>query len=307
MDRELKTLSLEVKDLSESGSFNGLLSVYDVVDSYNDVVERGAYTKTLKENGGRVPMLWQHDAASPIGWLYLSDGETGLEAKGELLLKDEVPLAKTAYELLKAGIVKGLSIGFKALRSDPKQAKEGQPRRLKEIKLFEGSLVTFGACPGAIVQQVKAAGIETKDFASELNAIEVYARHYQMLQALNYALDRIRYADMGRESALASVRATLDQFVEAYWGYFPSLLELWNVKEAPKLEFLNTIPPEARIWLAEYSKSLLQPADSHPGTLETSAASAAEPAIKPKGDAPDPLHSLLNGFGQRVGSALLAN
>lgn len=296
MDRELKTLSLELKDLSENGSFKGLLSVYDVIDSYGDVVERGAYTKTLQDSGGRVPLLWQHDTTLPIGSLDLKDGPLGLEASGQLLLDDAVPQAKTAYALLKAGVISGMSIGFKAIR----KKQEDSIRRLKEIKLFEGSLVTFGACPGAVVQQVKAAGIETKDFASELNTIEVYARHYQMLQALNYALDRIRYADMSRENALASVRTTLDQFVEAYWAYFPSLLDLWNVKEAPKLEFF---PPEARTWIAEYSKSLLHPADPHPGTGEKPAASAAEPA---KSNAPDEIRSLLIGFGETIEAALRA-
>ncbi len=53
----------------------------------------GAYAKSLaalKARGGSVKMLWQHDAAQPIGvWDEIHEDERGLYVKGRLLLEVE--------------------------------------------------------------------------------------------------------------------------------------------------------------------------------------------------------------------------
>ena len=141
---------LELKQIEEDGTFSGFLSVYDVVDAYGDIVERGAFAQTLKANGGSVPLLWQHDVRSPIGTLELLDTDDALEAKGRLVLS--VAKAREAYSLLKANVVRGLSIGFRSVTEEYVGAK----RKLKEIRLYEGSLVTFPANPLALVNAVKS-------------------------------------------------------------------------------------------------------------------------------------------------------
>lgn len=148
----------EVKDVAEDGTFQGLLSVYDVLDHGGDVVEKGAFTKTLRESKGIVPLLWQHDKSEPIGLLYLEDSEKALKARGELAL--DLPTARKAHTLLKKGIVKGMSIGYETVKGPM----ENGVRRLKEIKLWEGSLVTFPMNPKAQVTSVKS----DEDFAVAL-------------------------------------------------------------------------------------------------------------------------------------------
>ena len=107
-------LRLEIKEISEKGEFEGILSPYGNVDEGGDVVEPGAYTKTLKERGNVVPLLWQHRTDTPIGDLSLEDRADGLWARGRLLM--ELPEAQKAYLLIKSKIVKGLSIGFETIK-----------------------------------------------------------------------------------------------------------------------------------------------------------------------------------------------
>lgn len=299
-ERELKTLSLDVKSMKEDGSFTGLLSVYDVIDSHNDVVERGAYTKTLQESGGRVPLLWQHDPKYPIGTLDLKDGQQGLEASGQLLLDDAVPQAKTAYALLKAGVIKGMSIGYKAIR----KKQEDSIRRLREVKLFEGSLVTFGACPGAVVQQVKSEPGESKDFLDELQALEIAARHWQMLTALEYSLDRIRYSDGDKASRIAAVQAVIQQFSEAYLAYFPTLMDARGIKSA--IEIPSVMPEHMRSMFADLGHKFTQVSTRHPGTAPQSAAASAVELEQKQQIEPEAIHSLLHGFGESLVSAIRA-
>ena len=73
----------------------------------------------------------------PIGKLLLQDGPDALRVTGQLLM--DLPDAQKAYLLIKAKIVKGLSIGFDTI----KDAMDGAVRRLKELRLYEGSIVTF--------------------------------------------------------------------------------------------------------------------------------------------------------------------
>jgi hypothetical protein len=49
-----------------------------------DVIEPGAFAKTLADKGGEVPILWQHDSREPIGLSKLSDSSQGLVVKRSL-------------------------------------------------------------------------------------------------------------------------------------------------------------------------------------------------------------------------------
>lgn len=275
MDRETKAFSLEVKSLDEAGTFEGLLSVYDVVDAHNDVVERGAYAKTLQELGGSVPLLWQHDPARPIGTLQLKDGQDGLGVTGRIALDDNVPDAKMAYALLKRGVIRGLSIGYKAIK---KVTGDNGIRRLKEIKLFEGSLVTVPANRFAVVTDVKAATMQRKDFAEELEKIQTWALHYQMLSALTSALEKIRYEDEGsRDQRIAMGASVIQQFSEAYTDYLPRLMDMMGVK-------LDGVPQSAAQMVDRAEQQILDLKASHSGTESAAGAeeAKAENAMEPE-------------------------
>jgi HK97 family phage prohead protease len=140
----------EIKSLDEEGVFEGKLAVYGNVDLIGDVIEPGAFTKTLSERGSSVPLLWDHDLSTPIGSLELTDGASALMAKGKLLIHD-VPKAREVYALMKAGVVRGLSIGYRALKAKS----VGSVRHLKELALFEGSLTVVPMNPEALVTAVK--------------------------------------------------------------------------------------------------------------------------------------------------------
>jgi hypothetical protein len=144
-------LRLEVKEISDAGTFRGVLSPYGNVDDGGDVVDPGAFARTLKEDGPTRPMLWQHKNDEPVGMLTLTDSPAGLLCEGKFLFDDALPAARKAYLLLKNQIVKGLSIGFQSVADEVIDG----VRHLKEIKLFEGSIVTFPMNEMALVTAVK--------------------------------------------------------------------------------------------------------------------------------------------------------
>ena len=140
---------LQVKSLDEQGRFSGLASTYGNIDLGMDIVMPGAFQKTLQDRGGEVPVLWSHNLSTPIGLGKLKDTAQGLMIEGQLVLS--VSKAREAYDLMRAKVIRGLSIGYDAVKS---QVVDGA-RRLLELKLYEVSLVTFPMNPMATVTSVK--------------------------------------------------------------------------------------------------------------------------------------------------------
>lgn len=148
---------LELKMLGEDGRFAGYASVFEVVDSQRDMVHRGAFAKSIAGRLSQIKLLWQHAMGEPIGYFTAMFEDThGLFVEGRLML--EVAKAREAYALLKAGVVRGLSIGYAPVRSRV-DAQTGV-RHLSEVELWEVSLVTFPANEAAQVTVVKAATMD---------------------------------------------------------------------------------------------------------------------------------------------------
>ena len=150
---EKKFQLLDLKEVSEEGVFEGYASKFGDRDQGGDTVMKGAFKNSLSQRKAKgVKMLWQHDPSHPIGvWDEIKEDATGLFVRGRLLTT--VQKAKETYELMKAGVIDGLSIGYrtiKSLRDDVTGF-----RQLKEVDLWEISLVTFPMLTSATVTSVK--------------------------------------------------------------------------------------------------------------------------------------------------------
>lgn len=131
----------------------GYASLFGMRDQGGDIVQAGAYKKSLadlKAKGRSVKMLWQHDPAQPIGiWDEVREDARGLYVKGRLLT--DVEKGREAVALIEAGAIDGLSIGYRTVRAQKlRDQKDGiAARQLSELELWEVSLVTFPMLPEA--------------------------------------------------------------------------------------------------------------------------------------------------------------
>ncbi|PPB81297.1 hypothetical protein LV82_01343 [Albidovulum inexpectatum] len=154
----------------------GYASVFGLEDQGGDIVLPGAYGRSL--NGapgarGAVKMLWQHDPAQPIGvWEEIVEDARGLRVRGRILT--EVERGREAAALVAAGAVDGLSIGYRVVRAE----KDSKGRRLlREVELWEVSLVTFPMLPQARV----AAKGESPEAAETAELAALFEAARQML------------------------------------------------------------------------------------------------------------------------------
>ncbi|TWV81520.1 HK97 family phage prohead protease [Moraxella sp. VT-16-12] len=169
MNLETKSMNFKADSLKDDGTFSGYCNVFDVKDSYGDVVKKGAFVSSLNDwqaKGKMPPILWQHDRGQVIGvWTKLYEDDHGLFGEGKLLI-DDVAKAKEAYALIKNGAIDGLSIGYRTQKwawNDDDNVLE-----LLEIDLKEISIVTFPANTDSTVSQVKHQAITEQDIKNAL-------------------------------------------------------------------------------------------------------------------------------------------
>ena len=164
---ELKAYDDDEED-KNYGTFEGYGSVFGNKDLGNDVIEKGAFKKSLRKRTNKgVKLLYQHKSDMPIGVFdEIKEDEHGLYIKGRLALKTQA--GAEAYELLKMGALDGLSIGFRVNPKEVSYDKRGNKRIIKEVDLMEVSLVTFPMNPQATVRSIKGQEISIREWENGL-------------------------------------------------------------------------------------------------------------------------------------------
>ena len=94
----------QIVDYDEKNNIvKGYGSYFDNKDSDQDIIRRGAYQKTIQENGNRVKYLYQHDMMQPLGKMNeLYEDEKGL---GFTASVPKTQLGTDVIELMKAGVI----------------------------------------------------------------------------------------------------------------------------------------------------------------------------------------------------------
>jgi len=140
---EFKNFEGNIKDVDVAKRVvTGYLSAFGNKDYDNDVVEKGAFSKSINERKDKIFFLNQHNWAQPHGkFSVLQEDDKGLYFESEPLI--DTSYSSDALKLYEAGILKEHSIGFVTIKDDQKDG----VRILRELKLYEGSNVTLGANP----------------------------------------------------------------------------------------------------------------------------------------------------------------
>lgn len=147
----LKSVPTEFK-VSPDGQFEGHAAYFGNRDSYGDIIQPGAFTRTLANDRGRIKVLWQHSSSEPIGLpTEMREDDRGLFVRATIA---DTARGRDALALMRAGIVNELSIGYDTVKAE--QAENGD-RKLLEIRLWEFSPVTWAANELARITSVKNA------------------------------------------------------------------------------------------------------------------------------------------------------
>lgn len=205
---EVKNFNFEVKATGDN-TFEGYAAVFRNKDSYDDIIEPGAFAKTIQESK-RVKVLWQHDPWQPIGKpTQMAEDNHGLYVKASI---SNTQLGKDVVQLLKDGVIDELSIGFNTIKDEWDNSKSA--RLIKEVRLWEFSPVTFAANDQALITGAKnmqlAPNLDKLQnwINGELKAGKVLSdKNKNLVQS---AIDALTVLLSATEKALEPVKPTLN-------------------------------------------------------------------------------------------------
>jgi HK97 family phage prohead protease len=145
---DYKSLQFKADDVDQKERiFKGYASTYDL-DSGGDIIVKGAFAKSLEAN--KVKVLWQHKTDVPIGRpLLMREDEKGLYVEAKI---SQTTAGNDAMTLLMDGVIDSMSIGYITKESE---FRNDGVRLLKEVDLFEFSLVSYPMNDKAVITQVK--------------------------------------------------------------------------------------------------------------------------------------------------------
>lgn len=150
------------------GQFTAYASVFGNVDSYGDIVVKGAFANDLQrweKSGNPIPLLFGHNMSDPdynIGHvLAAEEDEVGLKVTAQLDLEN--PKAKQVYRMLKGRRINQMSFAYDVIDYEDD---EDDVVKLKDLRLYEVSVVTVGANQETEILAVK----QTADLADRMSA-----------------------------------------------------------------------------------------------------------------------------------------
>lgn len=129
-----KNLQQGISDVDvKKGIVTGYFSSFDNMDSDGDVIRKGAFSKTIKENFQRVRHLLDHDATKAVGKIQLlQEDQKGLYYESKA---GRHTLGRDFLLMVEDGLINEHSIGFVTI----KQKNMGGYNEITEVKLYEGS------------------------------------------------------------------------------------------------------------------------------------------------------------------------
>lgn len=167
---------LEIKADLEKDIIVGYAAAYGNVDSDNDILDYGAFNKSVNDwkmgnpRNRRIKVLWHHDKKEPIGLPTVLENDTyGLYTESKI---SKTEAGKKVLILARDGVLNEMSVGFSSIL-DTYDSKFNATR-IKEAKLFEYSPVSFGSNEMTTIDDVKELINEYK--YSKGNVIEVIAK-----------------------------------------------------------------------------------------------------------------------------------
>ena len=175
----------EISDVDENlGIVKGYGSIFGNVDSDNDIIEKGAYARTIKNNGSRVKYLYQHDITKPIGRMKeLFEDTKGLGFVAEV---PRTTFGIEVLELMKYNVIDENSVGILPVKKD---YNEDGVRMIKEAKLFEISAVTLASNDEAKILEVKGKSEKTDHYKKRFDNLINVIRKGNITDDLGYLIE----------------------------------------------------------------------------------------------------------------------
>ena len=218
---EQKTVSNSVQDVSTTTrKVKVAISQMGSKDFDNDVIDHNAYTKTLTERGPKgANLIWHLTDHNPSLKSAIGKFSELYVEKDYLVGITDVPnttWGNDVLEFYKSGHINQHSVGFRTIKQENQKSVEGEYNLIKEILLFEGSAVLWGA------------NINTPTIEVGKSTEEVISQHEKLSKELSMLLKSLKDGRFSDE-AFEFIEIRVAQINEA-------IKSLISIESTPKVE-----------------------------------------------------------------------
>ena len=196
-----KNHTIELKagpqDGLDEGQFVAYASVFGNIDSYGDIVTKGAFANDLarwEKSGNPIPLLFGHNMSDPdynIGSVIKAEEDNvGLKVTAQLDLEN--PKAKQVYRMLKGRRINQMSFAYDVVDGSTEKVDGQDVYEIRDMKLYEVSVVTVGANQETEILSVKQLPTVADRLLAEFKAGRVLsAKNESELRSAHEALGRV--------------------------------------------------------------------------------------------------------------------
>lgn len=291
-----KSFKLNVKELNlEKNEVLFYPSVFDNLDDGGDIIVKGAFAKTIRENFDRIKVFFWHGQdrhEAPIGKpLEIIEDDFGLLVRAKIAQTER---GKEVLELLKTGVITEGSIGYQIIKDE--WTKDGHI--IREVKLMEVSFVPWGMNSATRVLAVKEKPAEGKDNGESLQEKQpvTWGEIYQirkllddyglMISALRESIDEIVWnfgEPIPEDEGKALLQQNINQFASAMMGWVEEMSSAGLLKNDPFIIKIKESMPDFKTKLIESLREEPETAKTEISTPETKADSVTA-TIEPESD-----------------------
>lgn len=237
-----KNMPVRVKAAAgDAGEFEAVVAVFGNIDSYGDVIVKGAFAATLKDwadSGDPIPVVWSHDSSDPFSHIghviEASETDAGLQVKAQLDMDN--PKAVQVFKLLKARRVTQFSFAYSVEDAGPVKVGGKDATELRALKVYEVGPTLVGANQETELLSAKSLDLEGKAgrVLSAKNTA-VVTKAIDALENAKLALSALLDAATNDEGKTSTGHQVKDEELSAVKGDKPE--ELGKVKsEEPAAE-----------------------------------------------------------------------
>lgn len=227
-DMLYKSCITQVKDIDEKGVVSFYGSILNTPDRVKDIVDPGAYTKTISENFSEIQHYKNHDSTLMPGVIQqngLEQDNYGLLTRSKLILSTQLGLE--TYEQYKAMAEAKKSMGHSIGYVPVRQQKSADGfNHLKEIYLFEVSTLTkMAAHPDALTVGIKS--FEDLDFEALVKE-EIFYTNLLNCKFTDAKLENIELIHKHLQSLIETMRRDMHPSDDAPMLKADEILKLLN-------------------------------------------------------------------------------
>jgi HK97 family phage prohead protease len=262
MERILKTINFEIKDIDETDASFWAIASDSAIDRDGDIILQDGWDLKAYKRNPTIPLFHNYHEfpVAKAAKVKVQDGKLMFKPTFAV---NENPQAKIAFDLYKGGFMNAFSVGFLPIEFEEETRKDGRiGRNYSKIELLEISAVLVPSNPNALAEArskgINVDGLEDEeregDTEEKTDIDGITAKPVDVTE--NYIRIRVKNPDLFAEGSFRTIDISKKDGIKAVIGKLKSDPEGSTVVQVYLFDKEKWTVDEAKKWVETHKDSL---------------------------------------------------